>query len=149
MQRITNAWNWNTNWKNHGNTSSRKYLPDLVCMSVVQGSLQLKADCLKVILGPSDAIWRHRSESSLTQVMAWCLTAPSSYLNQCWFISSMVQWHSSEGNFTRDMELWKSSCDDIHWQQDKCYIYSWQFWPCLMAVEIMILPPIFVKLIWI
>ena len=29
-----------------------------------------------------------------------------------------------------DMELWKSSCDDMHWQQGKCYIYSWRFWPC-------------------
>ena len=28
-----------------------------------------------------------------------------------------------------DMELWKSSCDDMHWQQGKCYIQSWQFWP--------------------
>ena len=26
-----------------------------------------------------------------------------------------------------DMELWKSSCDDMHWQQSKCYNYSWQF----------------------
>ena len=34
--------------------------------------------------------------------MACCLTAPSHYLNLCWFIVSKVQWHSSEGNFTRD-----------------------------------------------
>ena len=31
---------------------------------------------------PSDAIWWHRSGSPLAQVMAWCLTAPSHYLNQ-------------------------------------------------------------------
>ena len=34
--------------------------------------------------------------------MAWCLTAPSHYLNQCWLIINRVQWHSSEGNFIRD-----------------------------------------------
>ena len=41
-------------------------------------------------LRPSDAIWWHRSGSTLTQVMAWCLTAPSHYLNQCWLIISKV-----------------------------------------------------------
>ena len=34
-------------------------------------------------LWPSVAIWRHRSWSTLAQVMARCLTAPSHYLNQC------------------------------------------------------------------
>ena len=53
-------------------------------------------------LRPSDAIWRHRSGSTLAQVMACCLTAPSHYLNQCWLIISKVLWHSSEGNFIRD-----------------------------------------------
>ena len=53
-------------------------------------------------LWPSDTIWRHKSESTLAQVMAWCLTAPSHYLNQCWLIISKFQWHSSECNFTRD-----------------------------------------------
>ena len=53
-------------------------------------------------LWPSDAIWQHRSGSTMIQVMACCLTAPSHYLNQCWIISK-AQWHSSlEGNFTRD-----------------------------------------------
>ena len=36
----------------------------------------------------SDAIWRHRSESTLAQVMACCLTAPTHYLNHCWLIIS-------------------------------------------------------------
>ena len=35
-------------------------------------------------LWPNDVIWRHRSESTLPQVMAWCLKAPSHYLSQCW-----------------------------------------------------------------
>ena len=51
---------------------------------------------------PSDAIWRHKSGSTLAQVMACCLTAPSHYLNQCRLIISTVLWHSSKGNFTRD-----------------------------------------------
>ena len=46
--------------------------------------------------------WWQRSGSTLAQVMACCLTAPSHYLNQCWLIISKVQWHSSEGSFTRD-----------------------------------------------
>ena len=52
-------------------------------------------------LWPSDTIW-HKSGSTLAQVMACCLTAPSHYLNQCWLIISKVQWHPSESNFTRD-----------------------------------------------
>ena len=50
-------------------------------------------------LWPSDAIWWHKSGSTLAQVVACCLTAPSHYLNQCWLISQ-VQWRSSHGNFT-------------------------------------------------
>ena len=45
-------------------------------------------------LCPSDAIWQHRSGSTLAQVMACCLTAPSHYLNQCWLIISEVQWRA-------------------------------------------------------
>ena len=48
-------------------------------------------------LCPSDAIRRKGAVSTLAQVMAWCLTAPSHYLNQCWLIFSKVLWHSSEG----------------------------------------------------
>ena len=50
-------------------------------------------------LWPSDAIWRHRSESTLVQVMACCLSAASHYLNQRWLISSEVLWHSTQSNF--------------------------------------------------
>ena len=48
---------------------------------------------------PSDAIWQQRSGSTLAQVMACCLTAPSHYLNQCWLIISKVHWHSYLGQF--------------------------------------------------
>ena len=40
-------------------------------------------------LRPCDAIWQHRSGSTLAQVMACCLTAPSHYLNRCWLISKV------------------------------------------------------------
>ena len=56
-------------------------------------------------LWPSDAIWRQRSGSTLAQVIACCLTAPSHYLNQCWLIISKVWWHSSDGNITRDVSF--------------------------------------------
>ena len=52
-------------------------------------------------LRPSDAIWWHRSRSTLAQVMACCLMAPSHYRNQCWLIFSKVQWHPLEGNCTK------------------------------------------------
>ena len=35
---------------------------------------------------PCDTIWQQRSWSTLVQVMAYCLKAPSHYLNQCWLI---------------------------------------------------------------
>ena len=53
-------------------------------------------------LWPSDAIWRHRSMSTLAQVMACCLTAPSHYLNQCWLMIREVLWHSPDSNFTEN-----------------------------------------------
>ena len=52
-------------------------------------------------LWPSDNIWRHKSGSTLAQLMAWCLTAPSYHPNQCWLIISKVLWHSSECIFIR------------------------------------------------
>ena len=48
---------------------------------------------LKSLL-PSDGVWRHRSRSTLTQVMACCLTAPNHYLKQCWLLIKYVLWHS-------------------------------------------------------
>ena len=68
------------------------------------GSLRrqvIRSQCINS-LWPSDDIWRQRYGSTLAQVMACCLTAPSHYLNQWWLIISEVQWHSSEDNFTSD-----------------------------------------------
>ena len=39
---------------------------------------------------PSDGILRHRSGSTLAQIMACCLTAQSHYPNQCWLIINKV-----------------------------------------------------------
>ena len=52
-------------------------------------------------LWPSDAIWWQRSGSTLNQVMACCLSAPSHYLNQYWLIIKAVLWHSLVSNFAR------------------------------------------------
>ena len=45
-------------------------------------------------LWPHDAIWWHRSGSTLAQLMACCLMAPSHYLNQCWLMIIEVQWQT-------------------------------------------------------
>ena len=49
------------------------------------------------VLWPSDAIWRYRSRSTLTKVMARYLMKRSHHLNQRWLIICKAQWHSSEG----------------------------------------------------
>ena len=72
-------------------------------------------------LGPSDAIWRQRSGSTLTQVMACCLTAPNHYLNQCWLIASEIQLHSSDGNFTRDTHQSSVTKIDMKITHLKCH----------------------------
>ena len=41
-----------------------------------------------------------RSWSTLPQVMACCLMAPSHYLNHWWLFIDKVEWPSSDGNFT-------------------------------------------------
>ena len=55
-------------------------------------------------LWPSDAIWWHRTEPTLVQVMACCLTATNHYLDQCWLTISEVLWHSPESNFKRNAQ---------------------------------------------
>ena len=41
-------------------------------------------------LQPNDAIWQHRSGSTVAQVMFCCLMMPSHYLIQCWLVISKV-----------------------------------------------------------
>ena len=45
-------------------------------------------------------MWRRISRSPLAQVMVCCLSAPSHYLSQYWFIIGNVPWNSNEINFT-------------------------------------------------
>ena len=50
-----------------------------------------------------------KSRSTLAQVMAWCLTATSYYLNQYWLIIHGVLWHSPKTIFierNQDINLW-------------------------------------------
>ena len=43
-------------------------------------------------LWPSDAIWHHKSWSTLIYVMTCCLTGTSLYWNKCCFLTSEVLW---------------------------------------------------------
>ena len=64
-------------------------------------------------LWPGDDIWQHRSGSTLAQVSACCLMAPSHYLNQCSLIISEVFWHD---------------VNPCHWcciTQRNWWIYNW------------------------
>ena len=56
-------------------------------------------------LRPSDAIWQHSSGSTLVQVMACCLMAPSHYLNHFLFIIREVLWHAPESTFTGSAQI--------------------------------------------
>ena len=56
-------------------------------------------------LWPGDAIWRHGTRSALAQVMAWCLTAPSHYLNQCWLISGEFPCIHLRALYSDDMKI--------------------------------------------
>ena len=47
-------------------------------------------------LWPNDVIWQHWSGSTLAQVIACCLMAPSHYLNHYWLIIKDVPGFSSE-----------------------------------------------------
>ena len=50
---------------------------------------------------PGDAIRQQGTGSTLAQVMACCLMAPSHYLNQCWLNISKFLWHSLKGIIIR------------------------------------------------
>ena len=91
-------------------------------------------------LWPNNVIWWQKTGSTLAQVMACCLTAPSHYLNQCWFTISTVHWHSFEYNLTRDTSAineqnWlenyfpKISLKSPRGQWDKVQIPE-LWWPC-------------------
>ena len=71
-------------------------------------------------LWPSDIMWRHRSGSTLAQVMACCLTAPSHYLAPSVIFSHFSQFTEHCLPATSYLSImcviWKS----ILWQDQKC-----------------------------
>ena len=74
--------------------------------------------CLNVLthfgpVMPYDAIRQHRSGSTLAQVMACCLMAPSHYLSRYWLIIIEVLWHSPLGNFTGTLQWHHNQLDGI------------------------------------
>ena len=87
-------------------------------------------------LWPSDAIWQHRSGSTIAQVMACCLTGSSHYPNQCWLIISKDLW----GNLTRDTQtinyynlLSKISSKSPRAQKFISYVHYQ--WICVLFVQ--------------
>ena len=63
------------------------------------------ANCNRILpLWSNDAIWWHRSVSTLAQAVACCLTAPSHYLNLYWLITNGVLWSAPENKFTGSVQ---------------------------------------------
>ena len=61
--------------------------------------------CFIIALRPNDAIWQHRSGSTLAQVMDCCLVAPNHHLNKCWLVINGFLWHSPKTNFTGSAQV--------------------------------------------
>ena len=70
---------------------------NVVCKMVV---ILSRTQCVYT-LGPGDAIWRHGSGSKFTQVMTFCLTAPSYYLYQYWLQIIAIYPVRSHWNYAR------------------------------------------------
>ena len=75
-----------------------------------------------------DVIWRQKSWSTIVHVMAYCLTAPSHYLNQCWLIIKVVLWHSRDN--ISAFENYSFVHDDvIKWKH-----FPW-YWPFVKGIH--------------
>ena len=59
------------------------------CHHIKSGQTYFPCNAIKA-LRPSEAIWLQRSGSTLPELMACCLMAPSHHLNQCWLIMNLV-----------------------------------------------------------
>ena len=68
----------------------RHHCTDVMALEWIFYLMSVYTKSLFNSLWPSGALWRQRSGSTLAQVMACCLTAPSHCLNQCWLIISKV-----------------------------------------------------------
>ena len=71
-------------------------------------------------LWPCDAIWRQRSWSTLVQVMACCLMAPSHCLNQCWlcqiFQGPTRKWRVQISEVVSSSPQWQRAEKTAGWQ---------------------------------
>ena len=70
----------------------------LISYAAIESNILIWRNWLIKSLWPSDAIWRHKSGSTLVQIMACYPTAPNHYPNQRWFLISDIPWHSPESN---------------------------------------------------
>ena len=85
----------------NGSTPWTKYC----CLVKSELSQEDRFDLRRVnSLWPSDALWWYRSGSTFSWVMIFCWTAPSHYLDQCWFIINEVLWHWRKTNFKRSAQ---------------------------------------------
>ena len=82
-------------------------------------------------LWPSDTMWQQRSGSTLAQVMACCLTAPSHYLNQSWQTIIKVLCHSPDVNSTFLILSTTSINSDINFFLRKCT------WICCSGLNVL------------
>ena len=90
-----NTFQWNVVW--NSNSFRKKMHLKMLAMAAIL----IWPQCVNS-LWPSDTIWWHRTESTLVQVMAWCLMASSHYLKHCWIFISISQWYSSDVSSLRD-----------------------------------------------
>ena len=74
----------------------RKWLGADRHQAITRANVDWDQCCHMVSLGPNElthcdlmTVWGYRFLSTLTQVMACCLTATSHYLNQCWLTITM------------------------------------------------------------
>ena len=90
-------------------------------------------------LWPSDAIRRQGTESTLAQVLAGCLTAPSHYLNQCWLIISKVLYHTCLVKSLFGLYVWSCGHDqhvDCGKKCNPCH-NNWLFWLFILMTNIL------------
>ena len=76
-------------------------LVSCLCYYTTRYCLDISTEKLAVDFStePFNSIWQHKSGSTLAQVMACCLMAPSHYLNHCWLVFKYALWHS-QSNIT-------------------------------------------------
>ena len=126
MQLNTSAWNRCTNWKNHGITSSRKYLPDHVCpshvkiaqlISVTVLSLQTRLCFLSVT---SLSLHRTRTRVSVPLLSLQC--AIVTWQTLCNDSNSSTQVCDGNSEIGHMLSWWWSVTAEILWSY--CWWYT-------------------------